>query len=869
MLAYKLLTRLKIIQPPPQKGYYTYRRQIPQGRTIKVENLCLPLAKDPHFLPPAWASGLQSSSRIEQIDITGRVHITPEGFSPEGNPDSRLPERTILGIAVTYQPNGERSTRIVSLGKGAILGKLRGKFPVLDQIDLLQRTIEIVPSSNPKRSKVIAARMEATGMRDDQSAYIYDLSTEAVQRIRHEFGEGVRLRQLTITITPQKEVVLTSPDGSRQLILTARHFRDSFGKELLDNRNGGMSTPNDFYHSDSYTPETRRFHPVIDIYPLKGGSYHLILHKTEVFEIERPDNLKEIDLRTKIFPTRATAAVKVDSRWIPLLLKEPLTELDVLHLDLGLSRIQDGRYQAGLAAQDRTGNRGEMSGDYPRDPTFYGFAAFRRAQHWLRYGNNTAINRGKQVDGVDSAIQSGRTHTTTAEAFFDSLCADWCYTNNPYTLKHSNFGSEFSGPCVSEDTGMEVAGKFKGQKMAVTNEPTTIMPAEKRAGKYEMQNCNRYILSISLFVRIFNLTVKDIILGRWLGIRPVYLKWRQIAENTAGRTWYYWCMAELVKIAAVPIFLGSMGNVLFFPVDLRYFIIAWTLRTVISTATYLQQLVTIGYDEWKGFKTGMFVNPAYERGFLSGYTKAIIQQFLDRRQWATFALTVGGAEKLPSRLPAITSLVTESVALAAAGYFIVVGGLGQLAWPLGLAVGVNLFFGAFDAVINLVCIKKINKEPQPKKPETEPPAKSLYAFSQKCPSDYNRFKEIADSIIRCYAGSGSLPYDELFTFKHDLEDILRNPTIAAMGKKDRPYLAWSNAYRNVANLILDLISDIETHILIRGTNTLNQSSDPAEIAEAREALVKLLKELKGEFPITDAALKALRPHRITADEIDK
>jgi len=842
---------INIVRPAPRPAhFYDYQRT--DRQTIRVENICFPIAKSPSLIHPAWSASLEHGLVPEKLAVSGQIFLANGAFSPEKVEGALpLPKDSILGLVVKYDeqgnrlksPAGDETPTVVSLGK----------YRVLDQSDHVLRTIEIVPSTNPKKLKVIEARMETTGLHDDQSKFIYNITKAGADRINRFIADLNWVQRVSVNADREVVIDYTKPDRSQdKLVMAGRYFVDNFDRPFLANAKAGMAGFQDFYQSDIKAAETNRFQPVIDRYPHRNGTPRLILHKTTCYEIDWPG--PELEGRVKIFPATAAAAAKIKGEWLPLSLNERLTKQDARLISLPHSRVQAGRKQSAIGSQDRTGNMGEMSGDYPRDPNFYGFRIFKQVHHILKYGDNVAINKGKSVSD-EGGIESGRTHTMPHILLYDKLLADMIETNNPYVRKLSNYGHHSGGPGVSEDTQMELVTRLLGIRMWVVNELLDRMPAEKRWGKYNIQNAVRYIFSESLFALPMRLVVRDIIGGRFFGQQPVYMKWGQMAQITAGRTWYKWVLAKMVEVAAVPIFLGTLGHVLFFPVDLKYFLIALLARTIIATANYATQLASLGYDGWKGLKCGLWKNPAYERTFAVGYLRSALRQWLDKNQWATFALTVGGAETPPparNKWFVGVTMVIEGMSLTASGAFLLLGGLAQLAWPLGLAIGVNIFFTFYDLGLNFTALKLMKRESQPDAKQV-----TFEEFKNTRPDDYQALRLAADGTWQNGLDSlrgETLDYTALFSQLGVLHQLLKD--LNAFDKKGRVSIGWDNRYRDIANQVLDLSTGIEMMVCLTALKELETDiNNPA----ARTALTKLLKETK-EFVIIDTAIKAVRMH---------
>jgi hypothetical protein len=845
----RLVSWLRPASTPPQR-YFNEYRQTDRG-TIRVDHNCFPIAKDPVPFQPAVSAGLRHGQNPTAIDVSGYAYLSAGAFSPVPVAGAKQVARdTILGVVVKYDADAKRlpvQSQTVSLGK----------YCYLDRAEHVRNTIEIVPSAKPGRLEVIEARMETTGLIDDRSVMIYTLTKAGSDRLRARVSDLSLIRPENggrVVINSAREVVVqyTRADGIRaECIIPGRYFVDNFGRPLLANPRAKMATFADFYQSDFYTEETKRFQPVIDEFPARNGTPRLLLHKTTRTEIERPAGL-DLSGRVKIFPTLATAAAEIDGQWRPITLDAKLTRQDQKLISLELSRVQAGRKMSAIGAQERTGNMGEMSGEYARDANFYGYDVFKEIKHIIEYGRNVAINKGKSVSD-EGGIESGRTHTMPYILLFDTMLADLIETNNPFVRKHSNYGHHSGGPGVSEDTQMELVTRLFGIRMWVVNESLARLPAEKRWGKYNIQNAVRYIFSESLFKLPMRFVMRDILCGRFFGTQPIYMKWGKMFQITAGATWYKWVLAKLIEIMAVPIFLATFGLVLFFPVDLNYFLIAWLGRNGISPVNYALQLGSLGYD---GVRCGLWDNPAYERTFMVGYLRSAIRQWLDENQWATFALTVGGADTPPpakNKWLVRASALIDGITLTSAGVFIALGGLSMLAWPLGLAIIANMVFGAYDLAINLNSLRIMKRESQPDAKQF-----TLEEFKQQRPDDYQTVRSMAEATwqqgLTGLQGRGRPDYDTLFQQLDEGRRLLSN--LGAYDKKGRVSIGWSNRYRDIANQILDLTTGIEMMICL---TSLKELETDINNLEARAALTKVLRETK-EFVIMDTAIKAVRMH---------
>jgi hypothetical protein len=827
------------IKPIPKRLYYQY--QPVRGKNILISNIHVPRSVPLSPIPVAWGRGIADRTNLEAVDNSGNIFIKDGVYSPvpvEGA--TKIPKGSTLGMVIRYNETGEEigNPQVVSLGK----------YQYLDRAEHVTNTIEITPSQKPGKLKVVETRMDTKGLRHDQSKFIYDISPEGARRIDAHIADPTWITDIRINNNKEADITYVLPDGSTQhLILTARYFKDNYGKALLAGTGKSkMQTHDDFYQSKHYTPETKRFRPTIDRFPARDGNYRLILHKAQTYEIKAPKGLP-LEKDMKIYPSLAVAAAKVEGRWIPVTQENKVVNPPII--DIALSRVQAGEKQSALGPQTRTGGMAEMSLEYPRDANFYGGDwVARSAEDTLKYGANIAINRGKAIR-ANCGIESGRTHTMPWHLIYDELRGDIIETNSA-TGKLSNFGMQESGPGVSEDTQMELITRALGVKMHVVSEMVARLPAEKWWGKYNIQNAVRYIFSEDLFVKPFKFAVQDILSGRLFGIgkRPVFLKWGEISETAAGRTWYKWIFAKLTELAAVPFFLATLGHVLFFPVDLTVFILAWTARTVISSANYAIQLASLGYD---GVKTGFWKNPAYELTFIPGYLRSAMRQFLDRNQFATFMLTVGGAGGAPPKknsnwIKGIMAVQGSSI-VAALG-LIFYTGLAQLAWPIGLAIFANMIFGAYGFAVNWKALSIIKREGQSFKDHSK--QNSLTDFENNHPEEYQQFTNIINQVA---LGRGVISYGALFAYRDQLLTILKK--FDAVNNKGEIVLGWSNPYRDVLNYVVDFHTSAEMMICLKAIKEMKEGNEAA----GRSNLRKLLKTTR-EFVIKDLAIKAARFH---------
>ncbi|MGB9613110.1 MAG: hypothetical protein ACPL4K_02900, partial [Candidatus Margulisiibacteriota bacterium] len=584
--------------------------------------------------------------------------------------DIRIPRGITVFVPRGWDQNLTQGMKIESISFSPVNQKIRGKvifyneegkpvdqeeidlpnYVILNRAEHLQKVIEIVPKDKDnKKLTVIERRLDTKGLSEDQSKYVYNITPAIAKKIQKEIPDLRWIQKVEITKDKQVRITYTTPNDPnfcKELPFPQASFIDNFGRILLDNRSQGMTSLEDIYQAKFYCRETERFSPTIDVY---HGNLRLIVHKVKRYDIDKPNNLQLPNGAStfKIFPAVQDAVATVrtsknETVEVPIAFSEPMEKIKP-YIDYTLSQVEEGQIQSAIGPQTRLGEQNNISFQYPRDPYFYGLTIFALARSIEKWGENFAINRAKAVRAF-RGIQSGRTHVMPLKLLFNEL-ADIMETNNEFYRKLSNFAEEIWGPGVSEDTQMEVAYWLKGIKMWVIKETIAIMNTEKEWGLYNKQNTQRYIYSEVLFNLANLLATVDIVEGRFLGTKPLMMKWAEISEILAGRTWYKVGWAKLVEFSAVPVYLASLGHILFYPVDLYYFVGSWIFRTIASSINYTRHLLSLGY----GFVTGFWRNPALELTMLWGYVKAANQQHIKRNQYGTFVPTRSGAgETVPT-----------------------------------------------------------------------------------------------------------------------------------------------------------------------------------------------------------------------------
>lgn len=893
-----------------QPTYYRVRT-LEQGRRICIDNVHVPRGTS-IFIPRGWDHGMNEGMRPELIDRSGDIFFINGRFSPV-NEGRDLPnyKGQMIGQVMSYDAEGNAS----------IVGHIPLSNYIVSQRDKhLQAIVEMFPSPTTNKLSVIERRMETNGLMEDRSKFVYTLTQAGTKLLQQHIPN---YRWITDVRVSENKVDVYyelpgQPGAIKHLEMSAVCFKDNEGNHLLRNRKANMSRVKDFYQSGAYTDETKRFRPAIDE---MHGQLRLIVHKVRRYEIDLPEGVTVPQGgNIKVFPAAADAAFKVNDRWVPLGLKEPLfdkvqpeslrrPEINEVRpevkadmsVDLELSQVHEGEIKSAIGPQTRFGEANNISSEYVRDPYFYGLTIEALFSTVEKYGENFAINRAKAVR-TKRAIQSGRTHVMEFKMLFNEF-ADILPTNNPYLKKLSNFAEEVWGPGVSEDTQMEMAYWLKGVKMWAVKEMVALMAAEKEWGRYNTQNTQRYNYSEVLFNLSFLLSKVDVLEGRLFGKLPVLMSWQEMSEIAAGRTWYKMPHAKITEMLAIPSYLLSFGHVLFYPVDLVYFIGAWLGRTVASSINYTRHLISLGYN----FLTGFWKNPAAELTMLGGYARAAWKQFLERPQYGTFMMTVGGSGELipPANRKLIWTFVgTTSISIAATAVALTLGGLvswlalplgiaaipagisllakgmGQhrgwrkfvraatgvtlaaaggaaalvgipimLANPLSIAVIANVAFGIYSLGLlgrAIADIRRATREDEMLKLEKagKPTNKQTLNDQQK------QVLERIQTFIR--QGKQNLTYEQLHAMREELRQILLD--IGAVDKKGRRQAGIEHPYRYEIFTIMDSYADIEATIAKKACGDLVENINTQT---AREALLDILRTSR-EYIVVDFAAKTYR-----------
>jgi len=720
-----MLFKKKGLHKPTKKGNnefdFGYFSVSIKNGTLIIDNVRLPRGKSIKLVS-AWAKKLKEGDKIKEVDNSGDIYIVDGKFTPiKPNNSAKNLKGNIIGIV-----EGEKSKyngKVVDLGKyiahKKLISKLGKKLPS-EQIDGI---IEITPAANGKL-EVVSRRLDAKGLPIDSSAYIYNLTDEATKRLQSVIPDLSWIDQSNIEIENDKVILHYKVPGiekDQTFELYTNDMFDNFNVAFLKNKKMEVNSVESIY-----TGKNENFKPTLD---LINGNLRLIVHKVDRWQINRPEELRN-ETGFTITPTKATSAVKINEEWIPLNIDQPIINKDVLEIDYDLSQVFDGQIHSVIGPQSRFGNWGDFSLQYPRDPYFYGLPIAANFETINEYGENFGLNRAKALR-AHRGIQSGRTHTMPYTFLHNLMFADIMETNSDYYKKLSNYGHWLTGVGVSEDTQMEMVLWLLGMKMHVVKDMLTIMAAEKTFDRYKIQNVTRYNYSEVLFAEPFKLALWDIMYGISPSIDPFYFASPEaMSELAAGRTWYKYPWAKSVELSAIPTFLLSRGFVPFYPVDMALFMTAWSLRTFFDMWNYKQQMNSIGYGL---IETGLFGNPAKEIGFIKGYNDAAWTQWLQRYQYATFALTSsGGAGKVPQEFKDLVNLFfgatagAEAFALSSLFLTTILENLAanpslyssiQNAFGIGLGPGINIAFGLLMTAVLQKARKNLIVEALPPKPQ--------------------------------------------------------------------------------------------------------------------------------------------------------
>jgi len=704
---------------------------------------------------------------------------------------------------------------------------------------------------------VIERRPEAEGMDIDSAKYIYSITPEGSHALCNELCHDFNWIR-DVRITPRGvEIVYDRPGtGLTSFDMSPDMFLDNDGLPLLGNRTAGMVSAADFFQDDFYSQETAPYRPWIDEY--NYGQLALILTKTRAYDIRIPRGVS-LEMSDRIFFTTASAAARVGNTYVPLHINEPLQELDTL---TPFSQTVAAETTSSSSPQNKLCDEGPIGGEYPRDDYFYGLQRFCMAELIMRFGSNFAMNRNKALR-AGRGIQSGRNHTLSFEMMFDRLLADIMDTNSAFRKKLSDFGKYRWQAGVSEDTQMELVTWLLGYKMYVMSETTDVEAQETTWASFMKQNGFRYNFSESLFTPQIPFVLSDIY-ARFRMDRQIYMDWAEMSEIAAGATWYKVPFAKSAELSAIPAFLGSKGEILFFPVDYTYFCASWLYHTVASALNYKLQLNSLGMGL---LSTGLWKNPAIEWSFLRGYFTNELSQYVYRQQFAGFVMTRGGGGNIDANDMWTVGSLTAAIGGATVFGFakLSIGGWEQLL-PLtrGFGLLANLGFGTFLTAQLLKSYSIMVRENRLIKNPVD--VVTADQFRADHPQAYTNYETVAAQMGRTIGGTrideqGSSAamqdsYEELFSRRTLIRQSLSD--IGALGTSERIKIDSQNPYREFAYRIADLYYSIEMTIMLKAKHCLDQNPDDAE---ARAALAGILSETR-EYQVIQNGLGVARKYRI-------
>ncbi|MBI5399037.1 hypothetical protein HZB07_00270 [Candidatus Saganbacteria bacterium] len=929
-----------LLNNKPQQATATstpiYYKVETRGGEVVVSDVRLSRGMMVH-VPPGWAQSHEAKigQKIVAVNDSGDVYLDPHGnLSPvpvEGGEQKNYKGR-MLGMVHTY--DRDQDGKLISQDGKPVCQRQIVVFDDnfrFDRKEIAESVIEIVPSGREDGMlDVIRRKRPTVGLFRNQSLYIYNLTEEATQKIEAKIGNISWIRRVDVS---RKGVVVhyctpEAPKESKRLTLGPSCFTDNDNRILLDNHQAEMSSQNDFYQSACYTPETRRYAPRID---LQDGVLRLYIHRVEHQTVACPEKLTthltaNPGQRVTIAPAWADAAAQVSvakdkTVWVPITLtesarpeglgwligkvfgKDARVESLSQQFDPTLSSVR-ALISSVIGPQTRFGENNNISSENPRDPYFYGLVVKSLPHVLMRMGEIFAINRQKGLRG--RAVESGRTHTMSFRDVLKESVVDVLGTNNPNWLKVCDFLCEFGPPGVSEDTQKELSTWLKGLRMWAIRETVMLAAAEKELGRYDTQDSKRYNLSTALFYLPFILAATDLLRGRFLGTRPITMAWGEISEVSAGRTWYFDFIAQIVKHLGIPVYLGSAGHILPYPVDLSMFTAAWLFRTMASSMNYGRQLLSLGYGL---FSTGLWRNPIIGLSLLAGFMDRGMNQFLLRQQYCYFIMTTGATgEVVPKVNRRLLTGLGLSCGLSVAGasmLLMITGAVGCLALPLGIAaipvaisllgkttfmkqgwqktaarVGIGLLAAsgialgivglpALISALNIAIMANVGfglysaaqlwgarRYIRQAEKELEIHTKRNTSERHNYYRDLDREQTFLLRAARQTAAKETPSYEELQSQREELWKLLQK--IDGMDEHGNIHQGIAHPYRYAIYQILDVLSGLEMTIAAKAERDMNVK---ASKQTAQEYVINLLATSK-EFIITQQLLQICRRHGI-------
>lgn len=848
------------VTPPNFRPYNTSV----SGNRITVSNFQIPRGKA-FTLLPGWrydrtGNLLQVGQGMSEINNTGNIFIDNGRFSPFAPTEqARNYAGQLIGQVFEVGESGclDRTSalnKVVPLGS---LGSAIQRNLTLDQPAIAKRIIEIRPSADAGKLTTIERRIDTFKEDENSSLFRYRINDEGVAIINGNIhGDPTWIHSVQVHKDRSGATVFYYANGDRNrrplesFVIPTRCFADNYGKLLLDNQEQEMTSIKHLFQDTTYSEETEIFRPRLDIFE---NIWCLYVNKTRTYEIDAPKEPLPKDFR--IFPSAAGGAVRIGEDWYPLNISEPLSGIRNI---TNLSKVIGTKTNSAITVQNKLFDLGQFGGEYARDDYFYGLMRFVTVEMFMRASYDFAMNRGKYVR-AERGIQSGRTHVLDWEMLFNDILGDLIDTNSPFYKKMMNFGSHFWPSGVSEDTQLELVNWLLGMKMMVVSKASDLETQESNVAAFVKQNAYRYILSEELFDPISRAVFMELfeqVIGK---DTQAFTNWHEASEVMAGRTWYKFPFAKTAEFASIPVFFGSNGTALFFPVDYTYFTISWAARLACSLANYGMQLNSLGMM----LRAGFWTNQVNEDLQLASYLKTALSHYLYRNQYANFVQTRESASK-PVPYSNLTLLAGTSGAIAGTmGWQIanlIRGGIDQLiAGGQSLGIWANLVFGTMLAgraihsiVKGIQCnlYQKRSGDQVPMKDFAKNNARLFEAYQEAAQymgvridaaakfkdSRFDR-KDTRRKSVDYYEG---FSFDELFHHREQLQCTLQSigcfssgsgaalPGKAKRSTQGRIKLALSNKHFEVGTKIADLYTNIETIICLKAYRNIRDGVDVPE-----------------------------------------
>jgi len=848
-------------------------------------------------------SGREEYDKLMQLHFPEKVAKSKGATEVKGN----------IGVVVV---EGEEKPFVVEIGE---LGDKGNVNRDMNQGEHADSVIEMVPAGN--ELKVTELRKVNEGPKSDASVifYTFDIAAMNGKIVDVSNEKGLYIRQddmlswlrradrrdcvdkkgnSTVKVVPIKvqdkkgkevitgyKVEITWHPAGTDIYETVRidgkYLLDNHGKPLLGNKELGITSLDDIFQADEYTPETIGLMPTIDSYA--DGGLKLKLQLVHTYYIDKPyagkeeeDKRKEFDKKIagkkfQIFPSAAYSAVKINGTWLPM--NTVVTHEGTLKMDECL--ITDAETVAAVNEQNRVGF-------YPndwvkeQDSYFYGLEETQSPRDRVRHGTNFGLNFFKGLS--NEGICSGRTYITWWNEFVNA--ATYLEpTTNPNFIKPCE-DKPTQGWSVSEDEKMKQVQRMYGKVMQVIKVAFdtqsllggNVMVAEDDIVAWVNQRKNRYPFSERLFVKRFDLFLRQALGKQFSGIIPESLLRtipntitpRQATEIAAGWGWYKYSVALFTGIASLIAYIGSGGILQMIPWEITIMTTAWVLKNFTAPVAYARQMVSLGKKPRQALKMGFITNPSVELTIAWDQFRNAFEQWVRRNQWANFILTSGGGKAIGWQNFAFSSICTAGISVAL--YY---GILSLLAGPtIGIAAG-TFFLGLilFQFLANLkFMIGLIDWKASWKAKEFKPKAnasplseelmreqekidikatleasvkakkldkKTVQVPSAKRPliDEYRLLKTQISAGVPLPAAS----YYELFRLRTKIKQILRG--MKGIDKEGNVAITEHSNEAGVISAMLDTYSKIETAICMKAERELKRDNSNATALLAIKMIV--------------------------------